>query len=659
MKENINSPLKLFVLAKKEITDIFSRLLAYVDDNEIYIKDIESLNKDIVDENYVAFFGRTSNGKSTVINAMLGEKVLPSGIGHTTNCFVQVEGIGNADNLNQNDEVPLEPYIYTEGEINNDVQNFEHRKSINNVEQLANALTSEKLSHDSLVHVCWPTNRCPLLRDDVILVDSPGIDVSPDVDQWIDKHCQDADVFILVANSESTLMQTEKNFFHKVASKLSGPNIFVLNNRWDASSAFDPEIVQRVINQHTERVVQFLTNELKVMSESETRDRIFFVSAKEVLQTRLALPRGGAYSPQLQLSDAKTKARRPDENAGAEARLAEFKRFEARFEECISRSALQTKFGKHSHQALSICSAIRSAFEASINSISGERDLLVARSVKTTQSIKLVDTGLKERASKFEARLAQLRESVRFQVSQALEAETRRLGALVDEFVWSGPGSAFASTASSHYNSGDAVLVRYKRELEAFVEEGLSRNLSSRCLADTLEDLQGFKRDLTASFGQIFPISKPMEKNDFKRGAVDLNIDEDLLSPDTVAMLRTAFHLECQDLWEDFKEHLQFRFSLSPARLVKRLLIPLIQGSKKPITARRKDHFLYSFTSPDSKSESVTKLTERDKIVFDTNRLARGDAISSSYFPDKVTTGANTPNVESVAFDYNGAPSQR
>ena len=35
---------------------------------------------------------RTSNGKSTVINAMLGSRILPSGIGHTTNCFVQVEG---------------------------------------------------------------------------------------------------------------------------------------------------------------------------------------------------------------------------------------------------------------------------------------------------------------------------------------------------------------------------------------------------------------------------------------------------------------------------------------------------------------------------------------------------------------------------------------
>ena len=41
-----------------------------------------------------------------------------------------------------------------------------------------------------------------------VCVCSPGIDVSPDIDSWIDKFCLDADVFVLVANAESTLMQT-------------------------------------------------------------------------------------------------------------------------------------------------------------------------------------------------------------------------------------------------------------------------------------------------------------------------------------------------------------------------------------------------------------------------------------------------------------------
>jgi hypothetical protein len=39
------------------------------------------------------FFSRTSNGKSTVMNAMLRERILPVGMGHTTNCFLQVKKI--------------------------------------------------------------------------------------------------------------------------------------------------------------------------------------------------------------------------------------------------------------------------------------------------------------------------------------------------------------------------------------------------------------------------------------------------------------------------------------------------------------------------------------------------------------------------------------
>ena len=41
-----------------------------------------------------------------------------------------------------------------------------------------------------------------------LLYYSPGIDVTPDLDTWIDKFCLDADVFVLVGNAESTLMQT-------------------------------------------------------------------------------------------------------------------------------------------------------------------------------------------------------------------------------------------------------------------------------------------------------------------------------------------------------------------------------------------------------------------------------------------------------------------
>ncbi|KAG0715453.1 Transmembrane GTPase Marf [Chionoecetes opilio] len=111
--------------------------------------------------------------------------------------------------------------------------------------------------------------ECPLLRDDVVLVDSPGIDVSESLDDWIDKHCLDADVFVLVANSESTLMNTEKNFFHKVSSKLSKPNIFILQNRWDMAAA-EPEYLNEVgacVGGVMERAVGLRADRLKVRDD--------------------------------------------------------------------------------------------------------------------------------------------------------------------------------------------------------------------------------------------------------------------------------------------------------------------------------------------------------------------------------------------------------
>lgn len=59
-----------------------------------YVRKVAGIREVLCRDNMkVAFFGRTSNGKSSVINAMLRDKILPSGIGHTTNCFCQVEGV--------------------------------------------------------------------------------------------------------------------------------------------------------------------------------------------------------------------------------------------------------------------------------------------------------------------------------------------------------------------------------------------------------------------------------------------------------------------------------------------------------------------------------------------------------------------------------------
>ena len=69
-----------------------------------------------------------------------------------------------------------------------------------------------------------------MLEEEVVLIDSPGIDVESDLDEWIDKFCLDSDVFVLVANAESTIMLTEKVRICKQCTIFSFfPKIFVIS----------------------------------------------------------------------------------------------------------------------------------------------------------------------------------------------------------------------------------------------------------------------------------------------------------------------------------------------------------------------------------------------------------------------------------------------
>lgn len=211
------SPLRLFRQGKRRMADAFERLLALVGQAVTFVGETAAapdvcLSLDLVaelkdltvfreqtaglrdvilrDHMKAVFVGQTSNGKSTVVNALLSKALLPAGMGHTTNCFVQVEG--------SDDDAG---YVVT--------PDSDARRSIHTVRQLASALTPEGVEHEaSLIRVFWPRPQCRLLGDDVVLMDSPGLDLSSDVDNWIEAHCMDADVFVLVVNAEATLKNT-------------------------------------------------------------------------------------------------------------------------------------------------------------------------------------------------------------------------------------------------------------------------------------------------------------------------------------------------------------------------------------------------------------------------------------------------------------------
>ncbi|XP_005996626.1 mitofusin-2 [Latimeria chalumnae] len=539
MAEVNASPLKHFVTAKKKINGIFEQLAVYIKESSAFLEEThknDELDPITTEEQVsevksylskvagisevlarrhmkVAFFGRTSNGKSSVINAMLWDKVLPSGIGHTTNCFLRVEGTEGS-----------EAYLLTEGS--------EEKRSVKTVNQLAHALhQNEDLDAGSLVSIMWPSSKCPLLRDDLVLMDSPGIDVTTELDSWIDRFCLDADVFVLVANSESTLMQTEKQFFHKVNERLSRPNIFILNNRWDASAS-EPEYMEEVRRQHMDRCTSFLVDELGVVDRAQAGDRIFFVSAKEVLNARIqkaqGMPEGGGALAE-----------------GFQARMFEFQNFERRFEECISQSAVKTKFEQHTVRAKQISEALRQIMDSVHVSAQEQRVHCLETREDRQDRLEFIEKQLDLLSQECKRKIKQITEEVEKQVSNAMAEEIRRLSVLVDDF-------------QMDFHPSPVVVKVYKNELHRHIEEGLGRNMSDRCANAITTALQTTQQEMIDGLRPLLP---PL-----------LHSQVEIMIPRQSFNL--SYDLNCDKLCGDFQEDIDFHFSLGWTMLVNRFLGP-------------------------------------------------------------------------------------
>uniref|UniRef100_A0A670ZS48 Mitofusin 1 n=1 Tax=Pseudonaja textilis TaxID=8673 RepID=A0A670ZS48_PSETE len=537
MADSNTSPLKHFVLAKKTITAIFEELLNFVTEGANFVEEThknpqleciattDELKKIQAYKNKlavigevlarrhmkVAFFGRTSSGKSSVINAMLWDKVLPSGIGHTTNCFLSVEGTDGD-----------KAYLMTEGS--------DEKKSVKTVNQLAHALHMDKdLEAGCLVHVFWPKTKCALLRDDLVLVDSPGTDVTTELDTWIDKFCLDADVFVLVANSESTLMNTEKQFFHKVNEKLSKPNIFILNNRWDASAS-EPEYMEDVRRQHMERCLTFLVDELRVVDRSEAQNRIFFVSAKEVLSARKhkaqGMPEGGGAIAE-----------------GFQIRFQEFQHFEKIFEECISQSAVKTKFEQHTIRAKQILETVKNIMDNINVAAAHQRVHSIEEREDHKDRLDFVRNQLSLLTEEVKKKIKDVTEEVANKVSSAMTDEICRLSVLVDEF-------------NSDFHPSPQVLKLYKSELSKHLEEGLGRNLADRCSSEVNSSMHQSQQEIIENLQPLLPLEVQNKLH--------------LLIP--CRQFDLSYDLNCNTLCSDFQEDITFRFSLGWTALVSRFL---------------------------------------------------------------------------------------
>lgn len=96
-----------------------------------------------------------------------------TGVGHTTSCFCRIVGVDGSDGE------PAEASVQGAGGA---------IRELADLKQLAHALFSTEDFRET-VTVRWPREKCKLLRDYVEILDSPGLDVDEQYDDWIDRYC--------------------------------------------------------------------------------------------------------------------------------------------------------------------------------------------------------------------------------------------------------------------------------------------------------------------------------------------------------------------------------------------------------------------------------------------------------------------------------------
>ena len=190
----------------------------------------------------IMFVGRYSSGKSSIINALLGRNILPSGVIPTTKVLTWL--------------------LYGEEE------------SVLCEDQDGKLLPS---STDKLMDVSGdnPLNSCrnifvmsnnPMLKSGVAIIDTPGLsDTNRETVEITESAIDDVDAIIFVIDSYDS--QLNKEFLAKLAEKKKTYNLFVLVNKIDTV----PE----------EERTEFIEEKVKILDELKIAANIFPISATD------------------------------------------------------------------------------------------------------------------------------------------------------------------------------------------------------------------------------------------------------------------------------------------------------------------------------------------------------------------------------------------
>ena len=250
--------------------------------------------------------GTFKNGKSTIINALIGSRVLPEAATPAT-AIISYIRYGTDDN---------KIYVYFNDETCKEMtaQEFFNTYKFNKEDATECKLTG-KVQRFSNVDYSVVYSNMPILENGVQILDSPGLE---------DKECA-TKVTLKAASNANAIIYTgavpsggfnmnDKEFFISNFEGRHLNNIFFLINK---SDFFDEEALQEVKDYIKEQLQDVFKDNSGIFDEELYNKRVFFISAKNVLEHKT-----GKYSKKYDDRD-----------------LPEFQKFEKELEEFLTTDA--------------------------------------------------------------------------------------------------------------------------------------------------------------------------------------------------------------------------------------------------------------------------------------------------------------------------------
>ena len=276
--ENLNQ----FQFVRSELQRLFYQILQMVQEGEQrsllpsnFRKEIEEKFNDLSREKFrISVLGEFSKGKSTLLNALLGEEIQP---------VREIPCSGQITVLRYGEQRRV-TCRHKNGDIEEiSFEEYKEKASISESAALGNL--DDELSSSSIEEIILEDPNLTLCRNGIEILDSPGLNEHPERTQITNRLLKDIDAVIFLTSAFQPLNQGErelllslKYYLNPDGGNLSTDKAFVLVNFWDSITT------EKGRQQIQKRIFNLLQGSSPII---QGNNRIHFISAKEALNAYL------------------------------------------------------------------------------------------------------------------------------------------------------------------------------------------------------------------------------------------------------------------------------------------------------------------------------------------------------------------------------------